>query len=71
MMPPVFLQANLQRGQARSPRHNSGSPGAPPGPWLPGRSSVQSSKHRASRSGSPGRQLQPRPKVRGMDACDG
>ncbi|PSC76642.1 hypothetical protein C2E20_0664 [Micractinium conductrix] len=53
----AFHQANVQR--SRSPRRST-SP-APPGPWLSGRSSAQHSKHRVSRSGSPG--LHPRPKV--------
>lgn len=55
-------QANIQRARSHSPRRST-SPASvpPPGPWLPGRSSAQDSKHRRSRSGSPG--LQPRPKV--------
>lgn len=52
----------MVRGRARSPR-SSGTPSGSPGPWLSGRSSAVASKHRTSRSGSPG-QLQPRPKVR-------
>ncbi|KAL4458779.1 hypothetical protein ABPG75_013644 [Micractinium tetrahymenae] len=59
-----FHKANLQRGRRRSPRRStSPAAAAPPGPWLSGRSSAQDSKHRRSRSGSPG--LQSRPKVGG------
>ncbi|EFN53243.1 hypothetical protein CHLNCDRAFT_137152 [Chlorella variabilis] len=60
----AFHQTNLQRGRSRSPRgSSSSSPRPPPGPWLSGRSSSLDSKHRSSRSSSPGAQLQPRPKV--------
>lgn len=51
-----FHRANLQRSRSRSPGRGSSSPraAAPPGPWLSGRSSSLDSKHRSSRSSSPG-----------------